>query len=323
MFVLTTLHEWIYIDSLLTFFKSILFFIILYGQAQINRFYIFPYFINDNKKKFFLLSLISTLIGCLLLFTANYYYWMDKEYYQQQNIIASIIYNYVLCIITLFMVLFIHLIQLYYIESQQRLEDKILINEMKFKLLSSQLNPHFFFNMLNNLYGISLTNSKKLPKLIIRLSQLMRYQLEHADKFEVMLSDEMLFISNYVDMEKERIGKRCRIKFIFPNDTPILQQYNIAPLIIITLVENAFKHSINNKNWFVNILITLEDKILTINIENSLSDRLLTDNSTGIGLKNIRQHMDFLYKEQYKMIHSQDEFNYQVILSLELRKNTS
>ncbi|RLJ30701.1 histidine kinase [Chryseobacterium sp. 7] len=319
-FTLTILHEWIFIDSLNAFLKSVLFFIILYGQAQINRLYIFPFFTSGKKKLYLILTLISTIFGCLLLFYMNYY-WIDPEYYQNNNITSSLVYNYILCIISLFMVMFLHLIQLSYLDSKRILEDKLVINEMKFKLLSSQLNPHFFFNMLNNLYGASLTNPAKVPNLIIQLSQLMRYQLEKVNSSQVKLSDELLFIHNYVSMEKDRLEKRCIINFAFPKDKEVLRKHLIAPLIIITLVENAFKHSINNKKWFVNISINIDShKILIVDIQNSLGDPLLVNTSTGIGLKNIHQHLELLYKGRYKLIHYTNEKIYRVNFCLELDK---
>jgi LytS/YehU family sensor histidine kinase len=171
---------------------------------------------------------------------------------------------------------------------------------MNIKFLHAQLNPHFFFNVLNNLYGVSLTDPDRVPGLLLKLSDLMRYQLENGNKPLVSLSEEVNYILNYMSMEQERIGKRCEIEKQVSVSAMEAEEYKIAPLILMPLVENAFKHSLTIRNkWFVHICISRSDDRLSLLVRNSLPDPELESESIGIGLANTRERLELLYKNRY------------------------
>lgn len=318
MFILTMLHEWILIDSLISFAKAFVFFALLYIQAQMNRIFIFPFFLRKKISMYFLMTGLITLFGAFILFLANYF-WVDPSYYQKENIFTSFIYFFVVCLVTTLTIMTLSLMQRYSLEIQKRNYNQLQLNKMNIRFLSSQLNPHFFFNMLNNLYGVSLTQPHRTANLILKISELMRYQIKSVSKNQVKLSEELMFIKNYIDLEKERTGKRCKITFTYPHSER-LELYTIAPLLLIIIIENSFSHSITNKDWFVNILIDCEDNNLKVVIQNSLPNLKLAKKSTGIGLMNIRQRLDFLYKGKYKISNFQNENSYQTVLNLELKK---
>jgi two-component system LytT family sensor kinase len=318
MFILTMLHEWISINSMADLINSLGFFGILYTQAQINKFYIFSFFFKKKRKMFFFLITTTTLIGASLLFIFNYL-WFDPVYYQNANTLLSLTYLFVICLVCTLTIMTLSLMHQYSVEIQRKNQEQLLLSEIKIQYLSSQLNPHSFFNMLNNLYGVSLTEPNRTHSLILKLSELMRYQIENAGKSIVTLEDEISFIRNFVGMEKERVGNRCKIIFKYKNEAEADNHYYIVPLILIILVENAFKHSINNKKWFVSIYIKLENDQLSINIRNSLSDIKL-NYSSGIGLQNISQRLDFFYQGNYELFRSQSGQMYQSILILQLKK---
>ncbi|ULT24303.1 hypothetical protein KUH03_35615 [Sphingobacterium sp. E70] len=126
--------------------------------------------------------------------------------------------------------------------------------------------------------------------------------MENANRDMIRLKEEVDFIANYVAMEKERVGKRCAIRYVLAGEDDELNRYRIAPLLLITLIENAFKHSLTNeRRWYVDIFITFSDGALTVDIKNSLADKLLKNNSTGLGLANTRQRLALLYPTQYKL----------------------
>lgn len=309
------LHEWMTIDTLLSFFKGLIFFILIYIQAQIHRFFIFPLFLRKRTLLYIFLTLITTLTGAFIIFVCNIL-WLQPEYYISENFLRDFIYEFVICIITTFTIMSLSLMQSYSVELQKRNSDQLLLNEMSLKHLHSQLNPHFFFNMLNNLYGVSLTDSERTPNLIIKLSDLMRYQIENANSSTVKLYEEIEYIKNYLDLEKERIGKRCDIKFGEYLDITMLNNKKITPLLLIILIENAFKHSVTNLGWFVHINIQLQNGILELDIHNSLSMESLKQKSTGIGLANIEQRLALLYENRYKLISSKNEHSFRTTLSL-------
>lgn len=249
MFFLTMVHEWVEIKTPVGLLKGLSYFLILYGQAQLHRFFIFPLFIGKRYETYTILTLITTLFGAIILYGLDFY-WLCPEAYQEMtiSITGSLIYHFVICIISIAIMMAFYLFRQYSMELQRRTEDQLLLSEMNMKVLHAQINPHFFFNMFNNLYGVSLAEPERVSDLILKLSNLMRYQLENASKTSARLSDEVEFIQNYIAMEKERIGKRCDISVRLPEGDYGLQHYQIPPLILITLVENAFKHSLTTKN---------------------------------------------------------------------------
>lgn len=320
MFALTMLHEWMAPASFLEFLKGLVFFICLYAQAQFNLYAVFPLLLRKKYAQYVLAFLASTLVGALLLFLLEYF-WVSPEFYGESEISIpmGMLYDFVLCIISTIIILSLFLVRRYPLELQKRTEAQLLLSEMNLKFLHAQLNPHFFFNMLNNLYGVSLTDPERTPGLILRLSELMRYQLESGNRSTVRVAEELKFIDNYIAMERERIGKRCDIRCEFPPDDSPVYQVSIAPLILITPVENAFKHSVSIKRpWFIDIRIGYERGELRMDVRNSLPDEALKSTSTGIGLVNVKERLDALYPGKYSLVHIQDKEEYRSHLRLTL-----
>jgi LytS/YehU family sensor histidine kinase len=112
-------------------------------------------------------------------------------------------------------------------------------NESELELLRSQISPHFLFNTLNNLYGLSITQHEKIPSLIVKLSDLLRYSVYNTKQSFVLLSDELSYIHNYIDLEKIRVGERLVLNMHIEEQTGDIR---IAPLLLIVFIENAFKH---------------------------------------------------------------------------------
>ena len=299
MFVLTMLHEWIFINSPESFLKGLVFFLILYVQAQVHRFYIYPYYLRKSYLLYAILTLTAVSLGASTLFIADYF-WIKPDFFEDGEFFIGFVYHFVICVVSTVTIMALSLMKSYATELQRRNHDQLLLNEMNLKFLHAQLNPHFFFNMLNNLYGVSLTEPERTPELIVKLSELMRYQIENWNLTRVELAREIAFIENYVDLERERIGKRCSIRLNYSTSINDMQNHFIAPLLLIVLIENSFKHSQNFKHWFVNINIHLSEQGLEMQIENSLADESLKKYSTQIGLANIEQRLEFLYKDAHR-----------------------
>ena len=319
MFVLTMLHEWMQLETFIDLLKGLVFFILLYGQAQFHRHLLFPHFLAKRHGVYLISLLLSTLTVSLMLFALDYFWIAPEIFRDHASIGMGMAYHFVLCLISTFTILSFFLVRQYSRELQKRNETQLLLSEMNLKFLHAQLNPHFFFNMFNNLYGVSLTDPARTPGLILKLSELMRYQLDSGNKDSVSISDELKFIENYIAMERERVGNRCGIKYEFLKDPNILGRYKIAPLILITLVENAFKHSVTiTRKWFVDISIGIAGDQLVLNMSNSMPDQALTDSSTGIGLVNIRERLKMLYDGSYELSSSADDHRFQIVLKLKL-----
>lgn len=320
IFMLTMVQQWIQIDTFIGFIKGLVFFLILYVQAQLHRFFVFPLLTAKKYGTYIIISVLSLLLGANILYLANSY-WIAPQFYQSSRLLPDILYFFVITVASTITIMGLFLTQQYHTELQKRSQDQILLNEMNIKLLHAQLNPHFFFNMFNNLYGVSLAHPERTPELVLKLSRLMRYQLGNGNKLAVDISDEINFISNYIDIEKERIGKRCHITFVRPGENE-MNKFVIAPLMLITLVENAFKHSLTiSRKWFVSIYIGLNEDMLNLRISNSLPDESLKSESTGIGIQNIRQRLELLYPGRYRFESYVNEHEYLTELTLRLNQS--
>ena len=165
-------------------------------------------------------------------------------------------------------------------------------------LLRAQINPHFFFNTLNNLYALTIKNSKQAPEVILKLSDMMRYTIYEGEKEKVALSDEIEYLKNYIELHKIRYKKTVEISFNHIVDTRL----TITPLLYIILLENAFKHGIDSlsENAFVKIDLFEDDSFIYFKIENNF-DEIEKSESGGIGLKNLKRRLALLYKNNHEL----------------------
>lgn len=319
IFLAMMVQQWIQIDTFLGLVKGVIFFLIIYTQAHLHRIFVFPLLMRRRYLAYSSISVVSLFIGGIVLYMADRY-WIEPDFYEKEpGVLKHILYLMIVTATSIIMIMGLYLVRQYQNELHRRSEDQILLSEMQLSLLHAQLNPHFFFNMLNNIYGVSLTKPERTPDLLLKLSKLMRYQLENGSKQMVGLSEEINFIDNYIVLEKERIGKRCQITVKFPQPSSIPANYSIAPLILITLVENAFKHSLTiNSTWFVCIEMQLSGSTLQLHIRNSLPDASLRSESIGMGLKNIRQRLELLYQGRYSFDSGISGSEYITELRLEL-----
>ncbi|HTE28023.1 sensor histidine kinase [Flavitalea sp.] len=202
-------------------------------------------------------------------------------------------------------------------QEKQQLRNEKLEAELQF--LKAQIHPHFLFNTLNNLYALTVTQSKKAPEIVDKLSQLLNYMLYDSNKTEVSLQKEVAYIENYITLEKIRYEDRLDVSLnIFDN----IENIVVAPLLILPFVENSFKHGFGNdigKVW-VNINILISKNQLIIKVENSKcsaesSSRVVS--SGGIGLTNVKKRLELIYKDRHEL-NIVNEDTYLVVLKIKL-----
>ncbi|WP_299274421.1 sensor histidine kinase [uncultured Psychroserpens sp.] len=181
--------------------------------------------------------------------------------------------------------------------------------------LKSQVNPHFFFNMLNNLYGLVDKDSKKAQELILKLSDMMRYSIYDGQKETVLLSEEITYLKNYIELHKMRYHKTIDIQF---NDDIKDNDYQIMPLLFIILVENAFKHGVENlrENAYVYITMTAKNNQVHFEVKNNF-DNAIDNEQGGIGLDNLKRRLELVYPKQHHLSFSKenDVFEAQLTIS--------
>lgn len=211
---------------------------------------------------------------------------------------------------------FLILIFNYYQEQQKLLKLSEQKTSTELTVLKNQLNPHFLFNTLNNLYSLAIKKSDKTPEVIGKLSDILDYTLYRCNEKYVSLEKEIELIRNYLSLEKVRYGKRVAIDF----NASIDEGTKIAPLLLLTFIENAFKHGVSQELHQATVAIDLttkeEDVIFTI--KNSIPNATTHDSkeNTGIGLKNVKKQLELLYPNNYQLKINKTASNYAVKLNL-------
>jgi LytS/YehU family sensor histidine kinase len=215
--------------------------------------------------------------------------------------------------------------QMFYMQQERNeLEKNALTTELKLKeaelkLLKAQIHPHFLFNTLNNLYGLTIEKSDEAPRLVLQLSEILDYILYRCNDKNVALSEELNNLKNYIEVEKIRYSEKLELKTEFPEK---IENLKIAPLILLPFVENAFKHGVSNfpGTGFVNLKISTFEKNLIFNIKNSKNELVKKEEnySKGIGLINVRKRLDLIYPEKYILSINELAETFSVNLTLEL-----
>ncbi len=171
--------------------------------------------------------------------------------------------------------------------------------EAELKFLKTQTNPHFLFNSLNSIYGLALGKSDKAPGLILKLSDILSFSLYEANAKSVSLEKEVQLIENIIELEKERFGKRVEVTFEKKGD---FSKIEIPPLILMPLVENAFKHGVKDEvnKGRIHIEINVDGTRLFFKIENTIPENNKAYNKAGLGLNNVSRRLDLLYQNNKK-----------------------
>ncbi|MCX6284683.1 MAG: histidine kinase [Bacteroidetes bacterium] len=196
--------------------------------------------------------------------------------------------------------------------------------ETRLDALKNQVNPHFLFNSLAGIYSLVLQNSGKAPEFVLRLSDFLRYVLYETSAGMVDLSRELPAMNDYVELQKLRAGKSAEIEIQLPDETA---GWQVAPLLLLPLIENCFKHGIKGAAGpvFARILISISGNRLQAYLENNMgvSADEGAPGSRGIGLVNLRNRLELLYPGNHELKISRDEERFIVTLSIPLNEKTS
>ncbi len=178
---------------------------------------------------------------------------------------------------------------------QQLKNDK---TEAELALLKSKIDPHFFFNTLNNLYGLAIKKSDEAPQVILKLSEIMRYTIYEGENKIVLLKDEISYLEQYIEIHKIRYKKTVSINFTKTIDDEAIA---VAPLLFIMLLENAFKHGVESltNNAYIQIDLIVKNKVITFRIENNFEEK--ENIKTGIGIENLKRRLQLTYPKRHQL----------------------
>lgn len=263
---------------------------------------------------FIILLLISTTETIIdVSFFTNFYSTHDKDF----------IGIYISCIIINFFVMTIGasfgLIKIWRKTEKQKedLTKETLRAELDF--LKAQVNPHFLFNVLNMAYSSANKNDdQETAGIIEELANMMRYMLYESNVNRISLEKEIEYLQSFVNLQKKRLSSEVLPSIDFKIEGEI-EKYQIAPLLLIPFVENAFKHGIRMGNeTFIKIKLTVQDSLLLFEVKNSISKNSneLETQYGGVGLENVKKRLELLYPNQYELVIKEETKQYNVAVKL-------
>lgn len=289
---------------------------IVYG----NILWLLPLLYEKGKTAFYVFAVIAFLvaIGLLRAFITLKVYnlWFAKH---PEVMTFKAISNMIIGGMMIFLLSFVFRMAIRYFQIKQRAEEMLAQKtQAELNLLKSQVQPHFLFNTLNNIYYEAYLEAPRTADLIERLSDIMRYFVDESPKEQVSLQTEIQFLENYIALEKIRI--RYEIDLTFTLDETG-KGCTLPPMLLITFVENIFKHGIDkssshNRIW---IYLSCKNDKLMFTTSNTLADTTLTKGtSKGFGLDNLRKRLVLLYKNNFDLQTGYDGQLYKASLNIPL-----
>ncbi|WP_394747918.1 sensor histidine kinase [Spongiimicrobium salis] len=278
---------------------------ILIAIVYVNNTILLPFFIK--RRYYFLYAIIISAIaflgtqlycnvfaecGCSIMKCLSDYLW--------QTLVPIVFFSFIWMLYG-------------YLQKQEELERiKKENTEMELQYLKSQINPHVLFNNLNTIYSYSLEKPKEVSDMILMLSDNLKHVLYESNSHKVALEKELDYIANYISFQEIRTENIKQIDYSVQTDG---QPYKIAPLLLITLIENAFKHSAAQST--IKIVISVTNSILECRCENKIKTVENTPNGAPIGLENLEKRLALLYKEKYELTIAKTDV-YSVLLKMNL-----
>lgn len=291
-----TPQQWLLYSALILFFHGL--------AAYFNSYYLVNRFLYTRQIGFYLTTLALSIVAVSFPISIIVHHLVNN------NDIKNIVWSWNFFLITVLTVLFtvvlimvLKLLKNWYEEEQTRKHLIQLNLETELKFLKTQINPHFLFNSLNNLYALTLKKSDDAPEVVLKLSNILRYVLYETGEGKVPLEKEIQYIRDYIELEQIRLGSRVDIRF---DTSGNLSSQMIEPMLFLTFVENSFKHgasAVIDKGW-VNISLKVMSHHIEFNIANSKQNAAhnrLNGHAGGIGLENLKKRLDILYPGRYNL----------------------
>lgn len=279
--------------------------------CYLNILVFMPYLVYRKRYFLYVITILTTIFLMVLIkFNLTYLLITHNVWPEGPETINKLTFNYSINMMMgeLYVITFVTAIKITFdfLKEQKRatdLERTQLETELLF--LKSQISPHFFFNTLNNIYSLSVEKSSKTPKIVLKLSELMRYMLYDTKTKKQTLENEILCIQNYLDLERIRNDDRLQVNMSISGD---IHDKEISPIILLTFIENAFKHGVNKNTGpvVIDIKFKIKNDFLYFTITNPMPEITKhKDNfnkSNGIGIENVKKRLELGYnKNDYKL----------------------
>ena len=289
---------------------------LLMALAWLNIHWLIPRFLLHKKYTTYFAFVLLLLLSYLVLQSLYDFYLFGYVLGPGRNarLSSSLIYNFTHTSLYLLLTIALKFSMDWYEQKKTLQEIRLEKLQAEVNYLRSQINPHFLFNALNNLYALTLRKSDEAPAVVLKLSELMEYMLYESEETVIPLEKEIQYLNNYLELEKIRQDNKADIRLTVTGDT---QQCYLPPFLIFPLVENAFKHGVSktahNAFLFINISV---GPTLMIDIENNKGNVPSTAQSGGIGLLNLKKRLELLFPGKHTLEISDGSDRFQVQLKI-------
>lgn len=311
------------------FVRAIASFVSFFIVIQMNAHYLFPNLFLKKKRVIYYLSCVLLIGGTVLLLNLQIFPWSDwfqmppitiEQEVSRQNDTNIRWFREVMHL--LIALLGSTVIGVTRFANRKEKEAVYLQNEKletELKFLKSQVNPHFLFNALNNIYSLAVMQAPQTPESVMQLSEILRYMVYDSNEASVPLKSEINYIENFVDLHLLKDSRGMNVELDLDKSVGNL---NIAPLLFIPFVENAFKHSKieSIKDGFIKISLKVDNKDITFRSTNSKPKEQFTKDSVGgVGLVNTKKRLALLYPDnQHNLVINDTNDQFEVILKIKL-----
>lgn len=292
-----------YVDSVHYYILGTVY-ISLLTMAYINMYVLVPrFFFRTYYILYFVLLILMGVVGLnIISYVMSFFVDFKVDEYDDKR--GGLYEGVLMCISIILVTTTVKLLQKWIRDSVRIAELNSLTLNMELNELRNQINPHFLFNMLNNVKALIRTDPEKATTVIMKLSEFLRYQLYENNEEKTMLTSEIDFLSNFLNLEKIR-RENFEVNIESPNDKKVLNSTFIPPNLFTTFVENAVKHSvdISGKESYVKVNIEIKDKNLHFECRNSQNSDfpIPESNYSGLGLANIKRRLELLYQNTFTL----------------------
>ncbi|MBC7829785.1 MAG: histidine kinase [Chitinophagaceae bacterium] len=285
------------------------------GIFYLNFYVLIPKLAYKKSYWLFAFLLVLVLLWMIVQSWLLFAVWVESKHFNiSRNILINfLIYLFILASSTAFRLINDK------IKTERNVKERENENlKTELSLLRSQVNPHFMFNILNNMVAMARKRSEDLEPSLIKLSALMRYMLYEADEDKVSLEKEIEYLQSYVDLQQQRFGKNMKLVVDFKK---VDDNYKIEPMLLIPFVENAYKHGTGMiENAQIEIELRAEKNVLHFSVRNKFNNlsQEVKDTTSGIGLTNVTRRLNLLYGEEHSLLITKKDHWFTVSLQLNL-----
>lgn len=291
---------------------------VLLSTFYINYFFLIPrYLLKERYVPYFIFLLLA--IAVVLSVSGGIFFLPDlnEDTFEKTNpIVEKIIPVIIINAISLwFLALVTSILWMGYHRLKQTESERL---SAQIASLKSQINPHFLFNTLNNIYATAIDTAPKAADMVDKLSEMMRYTMRDIQQDFVLLEDEINYSNNFVELQKMRLDRSVILEYESPEKLP---PYQVAPMLLIPFIENAFKHGVNSEQKsYIKIQITLNRTELQLTVvNNKVVVQKETSERSGLGIENTKHRLNLTYPGKHLLIIKDTPKTFSVSLHIDLQ----